>query len=59
MIWWQAERARVGNLARTPRNTLLFALSVMGSLMTTMSQGLSLTSHPKHGVSYTTVCEDW
>ncbi len=37
-------RASGGNLART---TLLFTRSAMGLLMTTESQDLGLTSHPK------------
>jgi hypothetical protein len=44
--------SQVGNLARTPGNPLLFA---MGSLMSTMSQDLGLTSHPKDGISYSAV----
>ncbi len=45
LIW-----ASGGNLARTPRVTpLLFTRSAMGFLMTTESQNLDLTSHPKDG----------
>ncbi len=40
-------RASGGNLARTPGYTLLFTRSAMGFLMTTESQDLGLTSHPK------------
>ena len=46
MIRWQVERARVGSLARRPGNPNS-AKRVMGSLMTTESQDLSLTSHQK------------
>ncbi len=43
-------KASGGNLARTPRVTpLLFTRSAMGFLMTTESQNLDLTSHPKDG----------
>ena len=37
MIRWQVERARVGNLINTLGNSVLFANSVMGSLMNTVS----------------------
>ena len=49
------EESQVGNLARAPGNPLLFAISALGSLMTTVSQDLDLTSHPKDGSSYSTV----
>ncbi len=46
-------RASVGNLARTPRSTpLLFTRSAMGFLMTTESQDLGLSSHPKDGAGW-------
>ncbi len=35
--------------------TPLFTMSVMGFLMTTDSQALGLTSHPKDGAFYSTV----
>ncbi len=39
-----------GNLARTPGlHPYFFMMSVMGFLMTTESQDLGLTSHPKDG----------
>ncbi len=45
-----------GNLARTPGlHPLLFTMSVMGFLMTTESQDLGLTSHPKDGAFYSIV----
>ncbi len=43
------KRASGGNLTRTP---LLFTRSAMGFLMTTESQGLSLTSHTKDGACW-------
>uniref|UniRef100_A0A0E9XH31 Uncharacterized protein n=1 Tax=Anguilla anguilla TaxID=7936 RepID=A0A0E9XH31_ANGAN len=46
MIMRQVERARLDNLARTPGNPLLFVMSVMGSLMTTVSQDLNLLHPP-------------
>ncbi len=43
-------RASGGNLARTPGlHPYSFTMSVMGFLMTTESQDLGLTSHPKDG----------
>ena len=41
--------------ARTPGNPLLFAISALGSFMTTVSQDLGFMSHPKDGTSYSTV----
>ncbi len=49
-------RASGGKLARTPGVTpLLFTRSAMGFLMTTESQDLGLTSHPKDGAFYSIV----
>ncbi len=42
-------RTSGGNLARTSVTPLLFTMSVMGFLMTTESQDVGLTSHPKDG----------
>ncbi len=47
-------RASGGNLARTPGlHPYSFTMSVMGFLMTTESQDLGLTSHPKDGALLT------
>ncbi len=46
-------RASGGNLARTQwLQPLLFTRSAMGFLMTTESQDLGLTSHPKDSAFY-------
>ena len=50
MIRWPDGESQVGNFARTPGNPLLFAISAMRSLMTTVSQELGLTSHLKDGM---------
>ncbi len=47
--------SQVGNLARTQGNPLLFMTSAMGFFMTTESQDLSLKSHPKDGISCSTM----
>ncbi len=46
-------RASGGNLARTPGLHPYFTRSTMGFLMTTESQDLGLTSHPKDGALLT------
>ncbi len=47
-------RASGGNLAKTPGlHPYSFTMSVMGFLMTTESQDLGLTSHPKDGALLT------
>ncbi len=49
-------RASGGKLARTPGlHPYSFTMSVMGFLMTTESQDLGLTSHPKDGAFYSIV----
>ncbi len=49
-------RASGGNLAQTPGlYPYTFTMSVMGFLMTTESQDLGLTSHPKDGAFYSIV----
>ncbi len=55
MIRWPDGGSQVGYFAMTPGNPLLFATSAVGSLMTTMSQDLGFTSHPKDGSSYSAV----
>ncbi len=46
--------SQAGNSARTSGTPLLFAKSTRGSFMTTVSQDLGLTSHPKNGISCST-----
>ncbi len=49
-------RGQWANLARMPGVTpLLFSKDILGFLMTTESQDLGLTSHPKDGAFYCTV----
>ncbi len=53
--YWEAmiDKGQWRELARTPRlHPLLFTMSVMGFLMTTESQDLGLTSHPKDGACW-------
>ena len=42
-------------LARTPGNPLLFAISALGSFMTSVSQDLRFSSPPKDGTFHSTV----
>ncbi len=49
-------RGQWANLSRVQGNTpTLFSKDIMGFLMTTESQDLGLTSHPKDGAFYSTV----
>ncbi len=49
-------RGQWANLARMPGFTpLLFSKDILGFLMTTESQDLGLTSHPKDGAFYSIV----
>ena len=41
--------------ARTPGKALLFALSALGSFMTSVSQELGFASPPKDGIFHSTV----
>ncbi len=49
-------RGQWANLARMPRSRLYsFSKDILGFLMTTESQDLGLTSHPKDGAFYSIV----
>ncbi len=49
-------RGQWGNLARTPRShPYSFSKDILGFLLTTESQNLSLTSHSKDGAFYSIV----
>ncbi len=49
-------RDQRANLARMPRSRLYsFSKDILGFLMTTESQDLGLTSHPKDGAFYSIV----
>eukprot|EP00064_Thunnus_orientalis_P014532 superscaffoldBa00002537_g14578 len=55
MIRWPDGEGQVGNFARMLGSPPLFVMSAMGSLMTTVSQDLRLTSHLKDSISYSSV----
>ncbi len=48
-------RGQWGNLARMPGTPYSFSKDILGFFMTTESQDLILTSHPKDGAFYSIV----